>query len=59
MNPMPDPTHAQDAAVDAAALDWLVRRKDQPDAATQAAFQAWLAESPRHADAYALSLIHI
>lgn len=53
MNPMPESTPAQDAAVDAAALDWLVRRKDQPDAATQAAFQAWLAESPRHADAYA------
>ncbi|WP_313291815.1 FecR family protein [Rhizobium rhizoryzae] len=31
------------------ALDWFVRlRNSEPDAATHAAFQAWLAEDPRH-----------
>ncbi|WP_156351000.1 FecR/PupR family sigma factor regulator, partial [Achromobacter sp. 2789STDY5608628] len=49
----PAPSESPDAAADAAALDWLVRRKDRPDPATEAAFRAWLAASPGHAQAYA------
>lgn len=53
MNMNPAPPAPADAAADAAALDWLVRRKDRPDAATETAFRAWLAASPLHAEAYA------
>ena len=36
----PAPSESPDAAADAAALDWLVRRKDRPDPATEAAISA-------------------
>ncbi|MCY1666338.1 FecR family protein [Rhizobium sp. SL86] len=48
-----DGTTGGSAPVDTAAdqaLDWFARlRNGEPDAATHAAFQAWLAEDPRHA----------
>lgn len=47
------PPLAPAASADDAALDWLVRRKDRPDATTEAAFREWLAASPLNAQAYA------
>ncbi|WP_338878859.1 FecR domain-containing protein [Achromobacter veterisilvae] len=52
MNPA-QPTLAPTASADEAALDWLIRRKDSPDAATEARFREWQAASPLHAQAYA------
>jgi transmembrane sensor len=43
---------APDDSIADAALDWFVRlRNATPAAAEQAAFQAWLQQSPRHAEA--------
>lgn len=42
----------EDPVVDEA-LDWFGRLRDRaPDAATRAAFEAWLARSPRHAEEF-------
>lgn len=47
------PPLAPSASADDAALDWLIRRKDGRDPATEARFQEWLAASALHAQAYA------
>ncbi|MDE1179371.1 FecR domain-containing protein [Paraburkholderia sp.] len=43
-----------DAAVESQAATWFVRRQTDVGASDEAAFQAWLAQSPAHRQCYAL-----
>lgn len=51
---MAEPSKSSEEQIWSEAFDWLTRLQGAPkDAATKAAFQAWLARQPHHAIAYA------
>ena len=46
-----DKTAEQAQRIAAQAAEWIVRLDDQPDEQTLKAYQTWLAQDPRHAEA--------